>query len=314
MTSIRNPSSRNPPQALSLSQALHSPTADSRLLPNPNSNCEDKASESTAALRSTRRENNRCPFGFAAERLPLRDIASGVTRSGWGTLYLSQLVSSSKLLCPSNWKVRTQSRKMRCSVAFATVLLALTHGSRSFGIQVPAGGKSCFFREIHSSSHVSLHYVARETINVLVKSPSGSEIHSQTSVQQGDHSFDAQEDGPYEICVSTEAMRRIPTITKFQFLVFHPDVFSPDIAKSTQVFDARMLTHDVSKTAKKVLYATHMYSDTASATDETLKSSIALTGRLAALECIAVLVVALAQVTYIRNMLSATRSKLQRMV
>lgn len=194
------------------------------------------------------------------------------------------------------------------------IILAFFQGVHTFGIQVPAGGKSCFFREIHSASHVSLHFVARETISVLFKSPSGSEIYSQASIVEGDHSFDAKEDGPYEICVSTDSMRRTPTITKFRFLILHPDVFGPDIAKSTQVFDARMLTHDASKVAQRVLYASKSYSDTASATDETLKRSIALTSRFAALEGIAVLVVALAQVTYIRNLLSATRSKLKRIV
>lgn len=200
------------------------------------------------------------------------------------------------------------------SLVILTTLLAFVYEASSFGIQVPAGGKSCFFREIHASSHVSLHYVARETINIYVRFPSGSDVYSKTAVLQGEHSFDAEEDGPYQICVSTDPMRRLPTITKFRFLVFHPDVFSPDIAGSTQVFDARMLIHEVSKTSQKVLYTTHLYSDTATATDDTLKSSVALTGRLAALQCIAVLVVALAQVTYIRNLLAATRSRLQRMV
>lgn len=197
------------------------------------------------------------------------------------------------------------------------VLLALTAlltMASSFGIQVPAGQASCFYREVHSNMPVSLHYVARETVSVVVQSPSKETLYSKTLVLQGEYTFTAKEDGPYQICVSTDLMRRSPTIVKFRFLVFHPDVFNSDIAKSTQAFDTHMLTLEISKISDKALYAAQMYEDTTSTTDETLKRSIALTGRLAALECLAVFVVALAQVKYVRNILSATRQKVQRMV
>ncbi|CDF32844.1 unnamed protein product [Chondrus crispus] len=203
---------------------------------------------------------------------------------------------------------------MQLSFNVALQLAAILSVALSFGIQVPAGEKSCFYRELRSNMHVSLHYVARETVSIAVQAPSKEGIYSKTSVLQGEHSFNAKEDGPYQFCVSTDSTRRAPTIAKFRFLAFPPDVFNSDIAKSTQAFDARMLTLELSKISDKVLYSAHLYADTTSATDETLKSSIALTGRLAALECVAVLVVALAQVKYVRNILSATRSKVQRMV
>lgn len=186
---------------------------------------------------------------------------------------------------------------------------------QAFGVQVPAGGlTNCFLREIHSSSHVSVHYVAGETINVSIKSPSGTAIHTQSSILQGEYTFDAQEDGAYQFCLSTDPLRRTPIMTKFRFLVLSPEIFSPDIAQSNQVANARNLCQNVTSLSKQVLYLTHLYSDTAIATDDALKSSIALSGRLSALECVAVLLVALSQVTHFRNMLSVSRAKMQRMV
>lgn len=203
------------------------------------------------------------------------------------------------------------------SVAMLSVLFTLLGPStvNAFGIQVPAGGRAtCFYREIHAESRVSVHFVAREIVNVNVKDTSGSVLYIKQGALEGQHTFTAQEDGPYHICVSTDAKRRAPTMTKFRFLVIHPRLVTSDIADSEQASSAKLLSQEILKQSEKALYATHLYSDTAAETDATLVSSIALTGRFAALECVSVLVVTLSQITYIRNLLVATRSKLRRVV
>lgn len=199
-------------------------------------------------------------------------------------------------------------------VAILAAFLVLEHAD-AFGIQVPAGGmESCFFREIYASSHVSVHFVARETVTVNIKNPSGNMLYTKRSAVQGEYTFDAREDGPYHICIATDIMRRVPTTTKFRFLVLNQEIKSSDLPSSVQTFDVRNLCLDVFNLSEKALYATHLYSDTATTTDETMLSSAALAGRLAALQCVAVLVTALSQITHIRKILSLSRSKLQRMV
>lgn len=203
----------------------------------------------------------------------------------------------------------------RSVFVYSIFLLCFFSGAEAFGIEVPAGGvSSCFFREIHASSRVTVHYSARETVIVNVKSPTGTVLHSNETALNGEHTFTSEEDGPYEICVSMDAQRRLPTVAKFRFLVLNEDELNPDIADKHQVTKVERMCHKVEFLAQRALYDTHLYSDTAVETDETLRRSTALAGRLAALEFVAALIVSLSQITHFRRMLVVTRSKLQRMV
>ncbi|PXF49537.1 Transmembrane emp24 domain-containing protein 6 [Gracilariopsis chorda] len=200
--------------------------------------------------------------------------------------------------------------------AFLLVLI-LTNAPvvRAFGIQIPPGGmEHCFFREVHVNDHVYVHYVARETINISVKDGNERILYQKKSVVQGSFDFAAQEDGSYRICLSVELMRRKPTIAKFRFLVVDPSVLGDKVATSGQAHKANHLSNKVKSLSDQVLFRTHLYSDTAYETDETLKSSVTLAARMVALECVAALLAAISQVSYIRKVLFASRSRRQRMV
>lgn len=185
----------------------------------------------------------------------------------------------------------------------------------SFGIQIPAGGmENCFFREVHSSSRVSFHYTARETINITLKDPNGAVIHEKRSVLKGQFTFDASKDGSYQVCLSTGPMRRMPTITKFRFLVFDANMLDADVAQLSQVHHIRKLCKLVVKTSEKVRSASQLLSDSASKTNESLRKSISLAATCITLECIVALIVALTQHSHVRNLLSASRAKRLRMV
>lgn len=202
-----------------------------------------------------------------------------------------------------------------CSARVLFLILAYISLCESFGIQIPAGGmQHCFFREVHSGYHVFAHFVARETINVKILNTDQHVIYEKSSIPQGSFNFEAKDDGSYQICLSVDPMRRQPTITKFRFLVVHPNVLDGKVATSGQADHSKQLCDQIDNVSEQVLFKTNLYSDKASVTDEILKSSIALAGRLVAMECVAALVGALFQVSYIRRMLSASRSKTQRMV
>ncbi|CAN8061509.1 unnamed protein product [Agarophyton chilense] len=195
------------------------------------------------------------------------------------------------------------------------VALGCAPTAHSFGIHIPPGGmEHCFFREVHANYHIYIHYVARETINIKLMDTNDKVLYAKRSVLQGSFDFQVIEDGSYRICLSVEQMRRKPTITKFRFLVVDPNISSDKIATLEQVHTATKLCDDVKKLSDRVLFRTHLYSDTALETDEVLKSSISLTGRLVALECVAALLAAVSQVSYVRKMLWSSRSRLQRMV
>lgn len=197
------------------------------------------------------------------------------------------------------------------------LILMLTNSPtvQAFGIQIPPGGmEHCFFREVHTNDHVYVHYVARETINISVKDANGHVLYQKTSVVQGSFDFSAQDYGSYRICLSVELMRRKPTIAKFRFLVVDPSVLSDKVATSGQANTANRLSNKVKSLSDQVLFRTHLYSDTAHETDETLKSSITLAARMVAVECVAALLAAVSQVSYIRKVLFASRSRRQRMV
>lgn len=201
---------------------------------------------------------------------------------------------------------------MSLSLRTLTLIVLLPH-ILAFEVQIPAGGiASCFLREIHSSSHVSVHYTSPHAVHVNIKTPSGEILHSERSTKQGQHTFDATEDGSYQICVATDRIRRLPTTFRFSF--WNPRMLSPDVAQSHQVDGARNLCAQIAALSRSALHAARLYSHTAIATDNILKSSVALTGRLAVIKCVAVLVVALSQITHVRRILLVARSKLQRTV
>lgn len=218
------------------------------------------------------------------------------------TIHLSMfspIFAATRALCPS--------------LTAISLLFAFLPHFLAFEVQVPASGvASCFLREIHSSSHVSVHYTSPDAVHVNIKTPSGEILHSERSTKQGEYTFDAKEDGSYQICVSTDRIRRLPTTFRFSF--WNPSMLSSDVAQSRQVDGARNLCAQIAVLSRNALHATHLYSHTAIATDNILKSSIALTGRLAAIKCVAVLVVALGQITHVRRILAVARSKLQRLV
>ena len=192
---------------------------------------------------------------------------------------------------------------------------ALVQQARSFGVHIPSGGTGqCFFREVHTSSQVSIHFVAREAINVDIRDPHGQVFYNKRGVLRGEHTFNARDDGGYQICVSADLAHHLSTTAKFRFLVFDRSIIMGQIADVKQVNGAQKVCDDIMGTAEKVLYAAHTYADTANQTDESLESSIDLAKRLVALECVAALVLALSQITYVRSMLSASRSRLHGLV
>lgn len=193
------------------------------------------------------------------------------------------------------------------------LFLTLLQHIIAFQVQIPADGvTTCFFREIHSSSHVFVHYSSPDPVHVNIKAPSAEILYSERSTNNGEYTFDATEDGSYQICVSTDRIRRIPTTFRFYF--WNPHILSPDIAQSHQVEGARNLCTEIATSSRNALRATHIYSDTAIATDNILRTSVTLAGRLAVIKCLAVLVVALSQITHIRRILVVARAKLQRTV
>jgi len=194
---------------------------------------------------------------------------------------------------------------------FLLLFLVCVNG---FGVEIPAGRETCFFREIHSSVEVTVSYVARETIDVIISDPTDTQIFRKRSVLEGEHTFITEHDGAYQICVGTETKRRAPTITHFRFLITDHRIPRDQLATKGQTFSAEQICREIIRVAESVLFAAQVYSDANSGSLIDIKASSSLVRKLVVLQFVAVLAVALAQITFIRKVLSTGRGKLQRIV